>query len=340
MEDNQRIDFVDVLRGIGILFMILGHIGFGEKANIYLHAFHMPLFFFVSGWFYHTLPADTSMFIKKKAQSLLIPYYFFAIFHFGLIFVLEDEINIAAVKKHLYHILFYPTVGIPVAGALWFLMALFWTNVIFHFIHKNLYQKDNILLAVSLIIGMLGMIITSLRGIRLPWALDAAMVGVSFFGTAYFLKQKQEYRCVAYCFSLNWKKLIVLFTVNACMIFYNGMINMRKGLYANFILTYANAIILIILLWNLSRLLNSYRLSNVIKEIGRNSLVFVCINQIVIKIIKWRIIKCFGELSRFSWFISRLVTLTVVCFICYVVMILIENSKLKVILGKQNTTVH
>ena len=63
--DKKRIEYVDIFRGIGIILMILGHIGyigifdkiirhvgFNVSADIVVHAFHMPMFFVVSGFFY------------------------------------------------------------------------------------------------------------------------------------------------------------------------------------------------------------------------------------------------------------------------------------------------
>lgn len=47
-----RVEYVDLFRGIGIIIMIMGHIGFGRLFDHYIHAFHMPMFFFASGYFF------------------------------------------------------------------------------------------------------------------------------------------------------------------------------------------------------------------------------------------------------------------------------------------------
>lgn len=38
---------IDIYRGIGILCMLLGHIGFGGLVDYVIHAFHMPMFFLI-----------------------------------------------------------------------------------------------------------------------------------------------------------------------------------------------------------------------------------------------------------------------------------------------------
>lgn len=47
----SRLDYIDVFRSLGILAMIMGHIGFGGRFDYFIHAFHIPMFFFISGFF-------------------------------------------------------------------------------------------------------------------------------------------------------------------------------------------------------------------------------------------------------------------------------------------------
>ena len=51
--ENKREINIDVLKGLGIIFVMLGHmvgIGFYEDIYVYIYSFHMPLFFFISGY--------------------------------------------------------------------------------------------------------------------------------------------------------------------------------------------------------------------------------------------------------------------------------------------------
>ena len=52
MSVKNRVEWMDVFRGTGIILMIMGHIGFGDHFDIFIHAFHMPMFFFISGFFF------------------------------------------------------------------------------------------------------------------------------------------------------------------------------------------------------------------------------------------------------------------------------------------------
>lgn len=70
--NDKRIEYVDIYRGIGIILMIMGHIGFGGKFDIWIHAFHMPMFFFISGFLHKEKMMDMKTFLKKKQNH----YYY------------------------------------------------------------------------------------------------------------------------------------------------------------------------------------------------------------------------------------------------------------------------
>lgn len=56
--------------------MIMGHIGFGYGFDFFIHAFHMPMFFFVSGYVFRERRGSMFDLLKTKVQTLLIPYFF------------------------------------------------------------------------------------------------------------------------------------------------------------------------------------------------------------------------------------------------------------------------
>lgn len=47
---KDRLDFIDICKGLGILLVILGHIYEpNSRVGIWIYSFHMPLFLIVSG---------------------------------------------------------------------------------------------------------------------------------------------------------------------------------------------------------------------------------------------------------------------------------------------------
>lgn len=73
---ETRIEYIDLARGISIVIMILGHLGFGETFDHLIHTFHMPIWFFITGWFAQNTKFSLRW-VRKKTRQLLIPYFAF-----------------------------------------------------------------------------------------------------------------------------------------------------------------------------------------------------------------------------------------------------------------------
>src|SRR5688500_482902 len=75
---SKRIEYLDIAKGIGILLVVLGHNDF-EVISLFvqrlIYSFHMPLFFFLSGYFLNTAVPFFD-FIKKRFNALLKPFFF------------------------------------------------------------------------------------------------------------------------------------------------------------------------------------------------------------------------------------------------------------------------
>lgn len=78
-EEGREIG-IDVLKGIGVILVMLGHLigenNFGDLF-IYIYSFHMPLFFFISGYLKYRNGSNVSVLanIKKQAKRILVPYF-------------------------------------------------------------------------------------------------------------------------------------------------------------------------------------------------------------------------------------------------------------------------
>jgi fucose 4-O-acetylase-like acetyltransferase len=75
---SKRIEYIDIARGIGILLVVLAHNDFGyisQYGHEVIYSFHMPLFFFLSGYFIRTNIPFLD-FVKKRFHSLLKPFLF------------------------------------------------------------------------------------------------------------------------------------------------------------------------------------------------------------------------------------------------------------------------
>ncbi len=70
---HMPIAWIDACKGIGIYLVVLGHDGISPALEHFIYLFHMPLFFFLSGYL-HSPKHDFRRFFQKKAIHLLLPY--------------------------------------------------------------------------------------------------------------------------------------------------------------------------------------------------------------------------------------------------------------------------
>lgn len=73
--NSKREIWLDYVKAIGIILVVAGHCNLPESIRNYIYLFHMPLFFFVSGYLFPKSINSTKEFLKKKAQRLLYPYF-------------------------------------------------------------------------------------------------------------------------------------------------------------------------------------------------------------------------------------------------------------------------
>ena len=132
----KRIEYIDIARGIGILLVVMGHNDFAAISPFmhkFIYSFHMPLFFFLSGYFLnHALPFWT--FVKKRFNSLLKPYLFtiFMIYFFSISFEkMSFATAITRITKSLY------ATGAYIDWVqLWFLPHLFVVSLYAYLFYK------------------------------------------------------------------------------------------------------------------------------------------------------------------------------------------------------------
>ncbi len=70
---SHRIDWIDMLKGLGIILVVFGHTAHAKDTiRILIYSFHMPMFFIISGYLFKT--KDKYKNFLKKFMTLLLPY--------------------------------------------------------------------------------------------------------------------------------------------------------------------------------------------------------------------------------------------------------------------------
>lgn len=133
---NERNPQIDALKGWAIFLVILGHTIFWidqTKAGSNLifnivYTFHVPLFFFVSGYLvYGRFGPTTLTWIKKKFMGIIIPYIIFTFVYFYI--RPGDYLSQITLENLVYYMFSYTK-----PDSAWFLPVLFESFVVLSFI--------------------------------------------------------------------------------------------------------------------------------------------------------------------------------------------------------------
>ena len=87
ISESKRLHFLDALKGFAIILVVAGHLmirlgisGYDNVLWTFIVSLHLPLFFFVSGYFAENKVSRLNV-IAKKAQLLLLPGIIFFILY-------------------------------------------------------------------------------------------------------------------------------------------------------------------------------------------------------------------------------------------------------------------
>ena len=75
---DKRIGYIDIAKGLGILVIVLAHndlAGYHPTLHKFIYAFHIPLFFFLSGMFFRP-ERDFGETVRRRFNTLMKPYFF------------------------------------------------------------------------------------------------------------------------------------------------------------------------------------------------------------------------------------------------------------------------
>lgn len=154
MQENikvkRRLPEYDLLKGLGIFLVVLGHIVHVNQVHNFIYAFHMPLFFVVSGMLYKDKPD----FIIKQARRTLVPYFFFSFLCFAYWTLVEIRYRGGGGVDMLGQLvnIFYPIKTFEFNVVLWFIPCLFLVSVAYNMLDR--YIKDRRIIWIVLIAVM------------------------------------------------------------------------------------------------------------------------------------------------------------------------------------------
>lgn len=328
---KERINWIDLVKGFGIILVIYGHnFPYLEK---YIYSFHIPLFFFMSGLFHpKTLTIEI---VKKRTKQILIPFFLWSFllflfwFFIGRKFGDSSTLGLSVFKN--FTGIFYAQGGHEYMNwglQMWFLPAIFLSFLIFGFVRKLKNNRYQILCVLLLIIT--GFLIPKILEIHLIWSIDVALVSLFFYAAAFYLKDfflnnKNQYETIL---------LFVLFLAHI-LISFNliDKIDMYRSIYGNEFLFLLTASIAISFWMLVFKRLKRFKKLNFLAFLGKNTIPLLAMHIRSITVIKLFLLLFWSSKSFAFNEIEKIILVVLQLIIMYPVLIFI-NKKAPILNGK------
>lgn len=211
--------------------VILGHTSQFPSIFIeWIYSFHMPLFFWISGYFFRNTP-NMAFYVKKKAKALLWPYVLYSLIFLGInYFILREDGNL------IVNEIIGGLSGQGTDGILWFFPALFWTEILFAFLRKHVRKAFPIAIIGCVVCAAMFSGGTNYQSgfMKIP----SAMFAIGFYYCGYVT---QQYNLI------NWVKrvppLVYLVLHLVLLVIFHPGLSLNTANTSNLLMAYMIAVI-------------------------------------------------------------------------------------------------
>ena len=210
---DNRIVWVDMLKGVAILAVMIGHLMPHTYIGDFVYSFSVPLFIFVSGYLFRRYNSFKE-FLTHKFKSLLIPYLMFGL-PFPLVIAFYNAsftggsyspISVADYFLALLQELYNYVIQIRYQ-VIWYLAMIFLVNVVMYFI--LLIKHRWVQIAIILLLLTSGGLYYHFGGKPLIWNIDTVIMALPFFYVGHLLSDNGK--CVSWITSMKKSRAILLF---------------------------------------------------------------------------------------------------------------------------------
>lgn len=297
-EKNQRYIFIDILKGIGSLAVVMGHCW--PLVIPYVYDFHLALFFWIAGYLYNEKKYNNNPFLYMghKIERLWPKYVFYLcviilsrniLSDYGVYDVIEYYSYSRMLESMLYSIIFMNQAG-RMAGALWFVSTLilstaFFAGIIYiskiaHKIIRGVIKETFILLAIIMVAGVMGVVICN-HGIKITYHMEVALAILPIMFVGYLARTKR--------IDIN-RYLNVFVAILACGVLHYikteyGVIDLSASRVYSVFCLYAGAFSGIYVCFYLAKIvMRSKIISKIMKAIGKYSFEIMALHFIIFKL--------------------------------------------------------
>lgn len=284
-KSDQRIQWVDIAKGIAILLMIIGHeIPGGSRLYALIFSFHMPLFFILSGYTSKKV-ANWNTFLSKTKKS------FYRIWLLAIVMIVINTVLQFTFWGHfnLLEMLVkgmvwgsnIPAKGIGNVGVMWFLIVFFWAKMLFSLLLMTMSEREIgiCLLGLSFISYLISSHFWLIQGWNIVPFAALFMWGGYVARNSYQLIQPTKWR---------YPFILVATILWAFLVLKNIHIELAVRLYPFFIVSiieaFAGAMICCLVA---QKLVKIEIIRKIFEPIGKHTLALLCIHHLDFYWITW-----------------------------------------------------
>lgn len=156
--NKNRIQYIDIARGMGIILVYIGHVlPPGNLIRSFIFLFHMPLFFFISGYLIDEHKQGFIRFSMHKIKSIISPCVIYGSMAVAVEMLTNADYNLSALTVSLPHVF-------------WFLPVLFFCELLL-FIFWKIFKTNISRWGVVALLLIIGMVLFPLK-----WPYDLSLV--------------------------------------------------------------------------------------------------------------------------------------------------------------------
>lgn len=321
---SGRNNIIDVLKGLGMLLVYLGHSFIFGKINFenstfcteYIHStiysFHMPLFFIISGYLANNKrEINIKLFYKNKLKRLFLPYLVVNFMDFFPRKIFPNLVN--SNFECLFGVIFNGT------KISWFIYVLFIMFLIFPILKEHIFDKDKFYIFIIVLLGINYFNIFS--GIKI-FALNKVFYYLLYFYIGYIFKSKKDNFDVVFKNKLFYSLIAIVFFIYSYRVFQKNIFTMVFF-----------AIIGSVLLLNIAKKIPSNsKLYKILEYIGENSLGFYLLEGFVAVIFRVVLLKFISTNNIYTLIITFFLLKIIIVYII-IKYILSRSSVLALLFG-------
>lgn len=294
---GKRDRTIDIAKGFGILCVILGHLGNNDLVRA-IYSYHMPLFFFVSGWLLNEKRSPKEFFVKRL--HALIPAYCFTVvcmFFLNVLLDIANHVTGEEIIRNAIDVLiraFYGSGtqtnhtpwGIGMIGAIWFLPAMLWAT---SYVRWIIAVSTRPYVKAVIIVCTFAACYLSAKWLWLPFDIQAGGCASLFVYCGWAAKRIHKKLYVSEKYHIYSKYIIPIGFVAWLYMYYIGVYPFMVGAdYSSPFLTVILPILIVVALMRISKKVQKLSpIAGILSFYGRYSLPILCFHLMELEYFPW-----------------------------------------------------